>query len=247
MRDIVDYQEKYKQEPFEQYQVLYRRKKVIELLNKYNHRNILEVGCGLKPLFSSVEDFDTMTIIEPAKDFYDNAVQEARQSERSIQCILGFLEDNVDRILSLEVNFDYIIVSSLLHEVERPEMMLKSIHQLCNENTIVHINVPNAKSFHRLIAYEMGAIDDIYQLSDLQNQMQRFRVYDMDILKEITLSNGFTTIESGSYFPKFLAHRQLQDCVNHGIIDDGVLEGLYKLEKYVPEFGSEIYVQLKCL
>ena len=51
MRNIINYQEKYLGEPFEAVQVCYRRKKVIELLEKYKHNNILEIGCGLEPLY----------------------------------------------------------------------------------------------------------------------------------------------------------------------------------------------------
>lgn len=51
MRDIGDYADCYSINDFEQYQVEYRRKKVIEILEKYNPDLILEIGCGLDPIF----------------------------------------------------------------------------------------------------------------------------------------------------------------------------------------------------
>ena len=51
MRDIHDYEIKYKEEPCETYQVKYRRKKVLELLKKNENKYILEIGCGLEPIF----------------------------------------------------------------------------------------------------------------------------------------------------------------------------------------------------
>ena len=50
MRDIARYTDNYMEIPFEEYQIRYRRKKVIEIVEKYPHDRILEVGCGLRPL-----------------------------------------------------------------------------------------------------------------------------------------------------------------------------------------------------
>lgn len=58
----------------------------------------------------------------------------------------------------LEHDFDFIIISGLLHEVPDPKKLLQSIYKICKQDTLVHINVPNVYSFHRLLAYEMGCI-----------------------------------------------------------------------------------------
>ncbi len=52
MRNINDYTTTYKQSDFESIQVKYRRKKVLEQINKFESKRILEIGCGLEPLFS---------------------------------------------------------------------------------------------------------------------------------------------------------------------------------------------------
>ena len=52
MRDLDDYLIQYDNLPFEDVQVRYRRKRVLELLNELKPSNILEIGCGYKPLFS---------------------------------------------------------------------------------------------------------------------------------------------------------------------------------------------------
>lgn len=245
MRDIKDYQEKYKEEPFEQYQVFFRRKKVLELLEKYPHRNVLEVGCGLNPLFTDIGEFETMTIIEPAEDFI--RIAKERAADRvGIYCVQGFLEEDIGKIQRLKIKFDYIVVSALLHEVENPEVLLKTLYILCSKDTVVHINVPNALSFHRIIAYEMGEIESIYQRSDMQHLLQRRqRPYDINSIGRAVEKAGFQIIEKGTYFSKFLTHVQLQKVIDAGVIDTKVLNGIYGLGKYVPEYGSELYVQLK--
>ena len=116
---------------------------------------------------------------------------------------------------------------------------------LCTEDTIVHINVPNANSIHRLLAVQMGLIEDIHELSELQLRMQRNHVYDLESLRAIVEKCGFEVIESGTYFPKFFSAGQMEKMLNGGIIQESIFEGLDKMIKYMPEFGSEIYVQTK--
>ncbi len=48
-----------------------------------------------------------------------------------------------------------ILFSSLLYEVEQPQILLEAISKLVNEETMIHINVPNANSIHRLIDKEI--------------------------------------------------------------------------------------------
>ncbi len=75
--------------------------------------------------------------------------------------------------------------------------------------------------------------------------MQQNSTFDCESLKAISVKNGFTVKESGSYFVKPFTHQQMQDMLDHGIVNDNILEGLYKMEKYLPDYGSEIFVQLQ--
>lgn len=80
-------------------------------------------------------------------EFYDNACVMAK-SKSNVTVHLGKLEDNIAS-LSKE-KFDYIVMSSLLHEVENPEELLRSVHQISSANTVIHVNVPMQNHF---IAY----------------------------------------------------------------------------------------------
>ncbi len=243
-RDIDKYEKEYMKDKFEVRQVLFRRKKVLELLEQNSHRNILEVGCGLKPLFTDIEKFDTMTIVEPGKEFYTNAVEQAAKDGRKIFCISGFLETAVEQIQELNINYDYIIISGLLHGVEQPQIFLEAISKLANEETMIHINVPNANSIHRLIDKEIKKDMNLFKVSEKAiKKYQIQRVYDIDKLTKEVEACGFKVVESGTYFPKFFTHDQMQACLDNEIISDEVLLGIYHLGKYIPELGSELYVQ----
>lgn len=243
MRDIENYQKEYDKLPFEAYQVEYRRKKVKELLLQNNHKTVLEIGCGMKPLFLDIKDVDRWVIVEPNRVFYENAVN---SSDENTVCINEFFEDAVKDIKKLNIEFDYVVVSCLLHEVPEPQRLLRAIYEICSVNTVVHINVPNALSVHRLLAVEAGFIENVYETSQTQKLMQqREQVYDLNSLKKECELAGFDVIESASFFIKPFTHSQMQACIDKEVFNTRVLDGFYNLVKYMPEYGSEIYVQAK--
>lgn len=133
-----------------------------------------------------------------------------------------------------------IICSSLLHEVENPKEFLTEIHKASNKGTVVHINVPNANSFHRVLAQKAGLIRDLKMLSDRNLQLQQHTVFDIESLKKIVSDVGFSILESGQYFLKPFTHAQMEKMMQAEIIDEKVLEGLYEMGK--DSYGSEIYV-----
>lgn len=242
MRDIEKYQEEYIKKDFEEYQVKYRRKKVLEVLDKFKITSFLEIGCGMEPLFSflNLDDFEEITVIEPGKLFFENAL-ELSVGHSNVHCIQGYFGSTHIE----EKKYGMVICSGLLNELENSQEILREIKDICNKSTIVHINVPNAMSLHRLIAKEMGLISDLREKSENQIRFQQHTTYNMELLKKEVESNGFEIIESGSYFVKPFSHKQMTSCMMEGIISEKVLDGLYNMVKYMPEYGSEIYVNLR--
>lgn len=245
MRDIKDYTDKYVDEPFESSIVKIRKKTVIEQCRKYKHDIILEIGCGMNPFFVDFRDYKRMIVAEPGDLFADNAEEIAKNENLDITVVRGFLENEINRIKDLGIDLDFVILSSVLHELDEPQKMLGAIKQLCTKNTIVHINVPNAKSLHRLIAKEAGLIKDIHEQSAQMQKMQRRRTYDKDLLKEEVENAGFEILDEGSYFIKPFTHGQMQRCMDDGIIDEQVIQGLERVIKYLPELGAGIYVNVR--
>lgn len=247
MRDISDYEKKYVEGPFEETMADIRRRCVIGQIGDTENKAILEVGCGMHPLFLDIDNYQTMVIVEPGSGFCDNAEKmDAFQASKSrIRILRGFLEDKIEDIIDLKIKFDIIVVSSLLHEVEDPQRLLASVRAICADNTLVHINVPNARSLHRLIAYESGMIPSLYERSAQQKNLQQHTTYDMELLTGDVRKAGFTVMSQGSYLIKPFTHGQMQRMLDDNIISDQALEGLEKLTRYLPEYGAEIYVNVK--
>lgn len=238
MRDLDRYQADYAALPFESIQAAYRRRRVMENLIRFGAKHILEVGCGTEPLFLHHPGFRSMHVVEPAQQFHAKALA-AANGRPDVCVLLGSLQQLVPVLK--EKAFDCIVLSSLLHEVPDPAALLASARALCAKNTTLHIYLPNANSFHRLLAREMGLIKDIHELSATQSQMQQSATYDSETLGALLKGAGLDVLETGSFFIKPFTHAQMAALREQGLLTDAMLEGLYAMGRHLPDIGSELY------
>ena len=243
MRDIDRYEAEYLADyGFERQMVRYRRKRVLACVAQYPHQRILEVGCGIEPLFEHVDDWQEYTIVEPGREFAAGARKRV-PSGQAVTVHEMLLEDAREVLAGR--NFDFVIVSSLLHEVGDPGRLLAAVRALCAEETVVHLNVPNATSLHNRLAVKMGMIPNVFARSALAERMQRTNTYDAAGLAARVEEAGFRVETSGSYFLKPFTHRQLQRMLDEGIIDERVLDALDHVSDDFPDAGAEIYVNVR--
>lgn len=241
-RNIDNYANEYVRSSFESILVKYRREQCLKVIHQFPHSKILEIGCGMYPLFPDVKDFESFFVLEPAAAFCDNARMLAKEDSRII-IIQDFFEKQVK--LFKDIDFDIIIVSALLHEVESPELLLESIHQCCSDDTVVHLNVPNSFSFHMLLAYESQLINKIGDLSDRALLLQQHTTFDINSLTTLVTDFGFELLDKGSYYIKPFNHEKMEKMLELGLIDQNILDGFSKMIKYMPELGAEIYINVK--
>lgn len=240
-RDMRDYVAQYKALAFESIQLGYRRKLVLKEIKRYSPKSLLEIGCGLSPLFTDLSPNTITTVIEPALEFFQNADQLAKKYPNT-QVINSYFEE----FKINQPSYDMIVLSCLLHEVPNPRVMLSLVAQLCSNETVLHINVPNAMSLHRLLAVAMGIISDPMALSETQVLMQqKTKAYDISSLTSELSNAGFQVTDQGTIFVKPFTHRQMQDLVDNKFLTKEIMAGLEGLTKWLPEFGSEIWVTAK--
>ena len=242
--DIRDYGQKYIQQyergEFETVLAGVRRQRVLQAIESFPHRTILEVGCGFEPLFPHVRQFEEYWIIEPMPEAV--AAARAAGDGKRVRVVHGFLEE---RHGELPRELDFIAVSSLLHEVSDPRALLAAVLAHCGGQTVAHFNVPNVYSFHRLLAVEAGLISDIFEKSATEERFQRQTRFDRTALVEMMSENGFDVIEFGTYFVKPFTHSQMERMLENGIIDDRVIAGLNRMTRYLPDLGCEMYVNVR--
>jgi 2-polyprenyl-3-methyl-5-hydroxy-6-metoxy-1,4-benzoquinol methylase len=238
-RDLTDYSHTYPG-PFEEIQARYRTTHIKQCLALYKPRIILEVGCGTDSAVNHLDSdsYDRFYIVEPITAFLDQAIKIKSDKIKQINM-------TIEQVTAFDEKPDLIIVSSLLHEVIDPGEILRSISHHCKDETMVYVSVPNARSFHRLLGLEMDIIQSIFEKSGKQKELQQHHIFDMKSLIHLIDNAGFKTIEKGSFFLKLFTHQQMQQMLDSGIFSPAILDGLYNMNKYLPEMGSEIYAVIQ--
>lgn len=130
IRNLQDYENEYKNASFEPVQAVLRKQLIISQLQRYNARRILEVGCGMAPLFDSGLAFERMTIVEPGASFSANARAMSADDAR-ITVVESTLEDAVSARLLKGQTFDFIVAAALLHELPDPSIFLEALKTIC--------------------------------------------------------------------------------------------------------------------
>jgi len=227
---------------FEQALVKARRRRVLESAGRNPSVRVLEIGCGLDPLVTSWPRFKRFTVVEPIEAFCDKT-RAAAPADADVLVLQGYLEEQT-AALAARAPFDLIVASSLLHEVPEPRQLLASIHALCTADTVVHLNVPNVRSFHRLLALEMGQIADLFEMSEMEQRFGRTTRFDRDTLTAMLREAGFSIRHFETYFVKPFTHRQMEQLVDTKILPPTVIDALDRMARYMPELGCEMYVEI---
>ncbi len=235
------YLSQYTNESFETVLVAVRRRRVLRWLEAHEARRVLEVGCGLEPLFGHHGDFDAWWIVEPVPEFARRA-REIAGGDHRVRVLEGFLEDQLRRITE---ELDFIVISGVVHSVPEPGTLLDAVRVLCSDRTIAHFSVPNVLSFHRLLALEMGLIADVNEPSEMDQAYGHHRRFDRREFVQMLEAAGFRVIESGTYFVKPFTHAQMDVILKTEVFPPSLIEGLDRMTRYMPEHGCELYANAR--
>ena len=107
-RDIDKYTQDYlaSSYDFESIMVSFRRKKVLEFLESYNAKHILEIGCGNDSIMNYYKDFETFCIVEPSKVFAEKAQKDSKDA-KNIQVINDFVESKLIELKTQKFDLHY--------------------------------------------------------------------------------------------------------------------------------------------
>jgi 2-polyprenyl-3-methyl-5-hydroxy-6-metoxy-1,4-benzoquinol methylase len=227
---------------FEKDCVLARFNCLLRFLQGIPSKRILEVGCGLELFIDAAirshVHFDEWVIIEPASALAERARARAA-SEHRLHVIEGYCEDPAvgDRLRQGGL-FDIVILSGVLQDVPEPAHLLKTSLTHAAPQAHVLVTTPNALSFHRLLAVEMGQIPIPHALSARNKRFRQNVVFDHESLRSLLERSGLRNLRFDGYMFKPFTHVQMARALE--LLPDNVNEGLDRLGQRFPKYSAEI-------
>lgn len=238
MYDQDEYQLKYQNLTFEDKLRKYRMEYIVDYLDTIKSDKILEIGCGNDPIFLCYDKYEIMDVVEPGDHFYEFTKNKIGDNKRvSIQNC--FIEDAK---LELKNAYDVIVIGGFLHEIDNPEEVLSVIKKIAKPETTVITYVPNANSFHRLLALESGLIQSNYEFSENDKLFGRRNVFNLESIGSLFMNSGFNIIKKDTYFIKPFTHEQMNALMGLSFFTEEILAGFFKMTKYMPDMGCEIFL-----
>lgn len=232
---------------FEAEMVKARRRLVGQLIAKEKPRIVVEVGCGAESMATELlGDCETWIVIEPELQFARAAAQRFADEKR-VMVYGGTAEELTARMTRILIvsGAQLTICSSVLHEVPNPQAFLAAVLPWSAAGGLVHVNVPNADSFHRQLAVAMGLIDSVKEFSQRNITLAQQRVYDAETLRHEVEGAGLEVVDSGGYLIKPFTHAQMEQVAP--LVGPETIDGLWKLGAQHPEWASEIYINARRL
>lgn len=218
---------------------LARQRRNLAFLAEHRPRRILEVGCGGLLLADMAQglDFDRWTIVEPVADFLALA-RAATAGDARFTILEGYLEAQTGL-----GPFDAVLLSGLLHETAAPGVLLHAAVACLRPGGRLLASVPNARSFHRLLAVEAGLTASPGTLSARDLALGHPTVFDEGSLRALIASAGLIDLTFDGYLFKPFTHAQMEAVLAQGTADAAeLIEGLIRLGRKFPAQAAEICV-----
>lgn len=215
------------------------------LLSKRPH-SVLEVGCGPSLIVESMgSDFDFITewdVVEASNAYGEPALERIGRTTAfgaRYTMTIGYFEDVVGPLIDNRVNgYDAVLLSGLLHETSRPDLMIAAAKSALKRYGWLYILVPNASSFHRLLAWKLGLVDHPAAISERNVLFGQNVVYTPETLREFIARQGeLGDFEVYGHTLKLFTNDQMAQIIE--LFGEEFVPALAALGKEFPENAAE--------
>lgn len=179
------------------------------IIPEYGGRSALELGCG-KGLWTKLlcERYDSVDVVDGA----DALLKQV--TSRNINCkakLTGHLALVENFKPDLGEKWEHIYMTFLLEHLLDPVSVLKKIKNYLHKDGRIFLAVPNANSVHRVVAFRMGLIKNISELSDNDKRVGHRRVYTVELLRSQVNKAGLKIVREKLVGLKPLSLKQMMD------------------------------------
>jgi hypothetical protein len=126
-----------------------------------------------------------------------------------------------------------------LEHLASPQPVLRAASGWLAAGGELHVMVPNAWSFHRLLGVAMGMLPEPHALNDRDRAYGHHRVYDPETLRVELEGAGLEVVEESGSSLKFLSNAQMH------ALDPSLWGALEVVGRRFPAHCAEIYARCR--
>ncbi len=197
---------------------------------------VLELGCATGLMTALVAAAGgVVTGLDHSDAYLDRARARALPGARFVRA--GLEEPGWEGLAG--DGFDHVLACSLLHEVADPEDLLRRAATLLAPGGLVHVSLQNPQSIHRLVAVEMGLIEDVGVVSDNGHRYATRGMWDARALMDMAWAAGLTTVAREGVMLKPLPNAMME------ALPAEVLDGMERAARHLPDHCAMTYLVLR--
>lgn len=221
-----------------------RQQHNLRWLLQHRPARVLEVGCGPVLLSSAARaaggEFTQWVTVEPASAWAAQATAAADEWP-ALAVVNDYIEQadaTLKRLCGAAPWADMVVISGVIHETAAPEALLHAALAPLKPGGLALISVPNAHSFHRLLAVDMGLADSPEALSERNRLLGQPRVFRPQDLRDIAHHQGLREVTLEGYLFKPFTHPQMANLTQGWT--ERQIQGLIEMGRRFPEQAAEI-------
>lgn len=221
----------------------YKRVEVLDKLGGYvnlQQAAVLELGSASGQMTAMLSRMARQVV---AVDGSSEFIRIARENTRDCQNVL--FQESYFEHMTIDQDFDCVIMHHILEHIEHPAAVLPGLHRAMTADTVMVVTVPNAHALSRQLAVKMGLLESVYALTENDLHHGHFRVYDWATLEAEMIAAGFDILGRHGLSFKLLSDRQNIQMIEHGIIGEQQIRGLWALGDEFPALAGAIMLVVR--
>lgn len=128
--------------------------------------------------------------------------------------------------------FEHIVAANLINELEQPAAFLAHCREHLAPGGLLHLTANNPRSLHRLVAREMGLLDDLHAVSGRGARFPSTPLFAAEEIEDMAREAGLICLHRDGIVVKPLTNGQLAE------LPDAVIDGLDALTRELPGHGA---------
>jgi SAM-dependent methyltransferase len=124
--------------------------------------------------------------------------------------------------------FDHVLLCNLVHELPDPVGLLRRVADVLGPAGLVHLSLQNPDSIHRLVAVEMGLIEDVREVSARGERFGTLGLWGADDLAHLAREAGLGVVGWEGVMLKPLPNGMMAE------LPPEVLDGFERAARHLP-------------